>query len=104
MELNTAVEDIVAHAKNGNDIVYDKLTDYSKEQLKDYSKDKVVESLNRFFSDKFIGLKDFRGEQINMATVNFVGEKSQENYSIDFFREDGEWKLVWPMISLEENN
>jgi|SRR5699024_56475 len=97
MDLDNAIERIIGLAKNGRKEVYNKLSENSLIELKEYSIQEVIRSLQNFFNDLNCLYRDNQITDISgNATVYFQNIRSNGCIKkTTFIKEAEEWKIVW---------
>lgn len=97
MDLDNAIDLIIGLAKNGRKEVYNKLSENSLIELKEYSIQEVIRSLQNFFNDLNYLYRDNQIKDISgNATVYFQNIHSNGYIKkITFIKEAEEWKIVW---------
>lgn len=103
MNFNSDLETIIGYGKSGNDEVYEWLSSESKEELKDFSRREVIESLSMFFSNKSFMDQDNKGVPFEHAEVILFDLKSKKYEKIALILEDKKWKLKWNLNAYKQN-
>lgn len=103
MDVQETINEIYELAKNGDIRVYDMLSTKSKEELKNISNEKIVETIQRYFLDKalFVGHSTTNNHEIYFEVINT--KEPLVNHRILLVKENEEYKLAWNESLYREN-